>query len=129
MSPTVRTRYLHDASHTASPGRLVVMLYERLVRDLERAEQAIACREREAAHGQLVHAQEIVLELLASLDTRRFPDGEPLAHLYVYLVERLIDANVRQDPAEVATCRHLCADLLSVWSEALRTLEHEGTAA
>ncbi len=129
MSTIARSRYLDDASQTASPGRLVVMLYERLVRDLERSEQAIACGEREVAHGQLVHAQEIVLELLASLDTSRWSDGEPLAHLYVYLVEQLIDANIRQDAAQVATCRYLCVDLLSVWTEALHAVGHEGTAA
>lgn len=33
-SPALRNRYLNDSVSTASPGRLLVMLYDRLVLDV-----------------------------------------------------------------------------------------------
>ena len=38
----IRNRYVGDSVATASPARLVTMLYDRLVRDLVTAEAALA---------------------------------------------------------------------------------------
>ena len=62
---SLRARYLGDAVATSSPQQVLVMLYDRLALDLERAQKAVAAGEREAASEQLQHAQAIVLELLA----------------------------------------------------------------
>ena len=64
---SLRARYLGDAVATSSPQQVLVMLYDRLALDLERAQKAVAAGERGAASEQLQHAQAIVLELLSSL--------------------------------------------------------------
>lgn len=115
---TLRRRYGSDAVGTASPAQLVVMLYDRLAQDLYAAGAALESRSTEAAHHALVHAQEVVCELLASLDTSRWPEGEGLASLYRYLLERLEQANVHKDQSVVAECLEVVDPLREAWRQA-----------
>jgi flagellar secretion chaperone FliS len=117
-SPALRSRYLDDSVKTASPGRLLVMLYERLVLDLTRAETLLGTGEREAASAQLLHAQDIVIELRTSLDMDVWDGAAGLAQIYTYLISELIQANVTADGARVASCRGLVEPLLDAWRQA-----------
>ena len=125
MNPQVRDRYVADAVTTASPARLVTMLYDRLLLDLQRAEAALAVNDRAAANTALVHAQDIVIELRAALDTSAWSGAAGLASLYAWLLQRLIEANVRGDAALVAECRGLVEPLHDAWHSAAR----DGSAA
>jgi flagellar protein FliS len=102
-------RYVSDSVATASPGRLVVMLYNRLLLDLDRAEREL--RAGNAANEHLLHAQEIVIELRASL-------ANGLADLYAFLLRELIAANIGKDPDRVATSSALLTPLRDAWAEA-----------
>ena len=64
---TARDTYLGGMTSTASPARLLIMLYDRLVLDLQRAVELGDLGEFLGAGRQLMHAQEIVLELQGSL--------------------------------------------------------------
>ena len=96
----LRSRYAREAVTTASPARLVTMLYDRLVRDLDDAELAISLADHPAAHRLLRHAQDIVQELSSSLDVSRWEGGEGLQRLYTWLLERLVAANVAKDAVD-----------------------------
>jgi len=52
---------------TASPTRIVVLIFERLTLDLERAITALDTNQ--SPHEHLVHAQELLTALLDALDT------------------------------------------------------------
>jgi flagellar protein FliS len=117
-SPVLRERYLADSVNTASPARLLVMLYDRLVLDLVRAEQALRDGDREAGSAQLLHAQEIVLELTTTLDTGAWSGAPALAQLYVFLLNELMAANVHADPERTAGCRKLIEPLSDAWRQA-----------
>jgi flagellar protein FliS len=108
-----------DASvATASPARLLVMLYERLVLDCTRALDAQRTGDHQEAHRQLVHAQDIVMELRSSLKTEDWEGGPALASLYDYLHTRLIQANVKRDAAITEHCLGMVTDLAQTWREA-----------
>ena len=110
--------FLADTVLTASPQRLLMMLYDRLVLDLERGEVAIARRDPNEAHERLTNAQAIVVELRSVLDLEVWPEGAGLAAVYDYLVKLLIDANVYKDAARVAEARMLVAPLHDAWRQA-----------
>jgi flagellar protein FliS len=114
----LRARYMGDTVQTASPARLLVMLYDRLALDLERAEVAIRAKDRAEASSQLLHAQDIIVELRSSLDESAWEGGPGLAALYGWLLTELIAANVEQSAAKVATCREVVEPLRSAWTEA-----------
>lgn len=114
----MRARYLNDSITTASPGKLLVMLYDRLVLDLFQAEEALRVGERETGADRIKHAQDIILELRATLDVSAWSGGPGLASLYGFLLTELIGANVRADPERVAACRALIEPLRDAWREA-----------
>jgi len=114
----LRARYLADSIATASPAQLLVMLYDRLVQDLLRAEEALAAGDRGGASQQLSHARDIVLELRASLDLEAWDGAAGLANLYVFLLTELMQASVSVDAGRVAACRALVEPLRDAWREA-----------
>ena len=117
-SSQLRDRYLQDSINTASPAKLLLMLYDRLVLDLIQGEEALRTDSREQAHDKLTHAQEIVMELRVSLDIEAWSGAPGLANLYGYLLTELIGANIAKDPDRVATCRALVEPLRDAWREA-----------
>lgn len=126
--PAVRARqlYVDDTVATASPARLVTLLYDRLVLDLERAERALAEGDRAVANRELQHAQDVVLELRCGLRPELWDGGPALASLYAHLVEELVGANVAGDAGRVATCRSLVEPLRAAWHQAVAQVAPPG---
>lgn len=117
-SPALRSRYLSDTVNTTSPGQLLVMLYDRLVLDLVRAEDALRAGDRQSGSRHLLHAQEIVMELHSSLDMTTWSGAAGLSQLYTYLITELIRTNVEADATKAATLRGLVEPLRDAWREA-----------
>ena len=115
----MRERYLADSIATASPAKLLTMLYDRLVLDLNRGEAAVRVGDRETASQQLMHAQDIVLELRTSLNVSTWSGATGLAQLYTFLFSELIGANVNADADRVAGCQALVEPLRDAWHEAV----------
>ncbi|WP_310572150.1 flagellar export chaperone FliS [Gemmatimonas sp.] len=90
---------------SASPERLVVIVFEQLVVNLERARIAMDRKDVELRVTSLRRARGLVGELLATLD---FEKGGPLANqladLYQFMLYELVDIGQRGD---VATLRKL----------------------
>lgn len=119
MSATaLRERYMGDAVATASPARLLTLLYDRLALDLERAQFALAHEDRAMANEQLRHAQEIIIELRANLDVTLWEGGPGLAALYGWILKELILANTSADKDKVDQCIALVEPLRQAWHEA-----------
>lgn len=118
----LRARYLGDSVATASPQQLLVMLYDRLALDLERAEAALAAGDRTEAGNQLRHGQDIVFELRSSLRVDVWEGGPRLAALYTWLIKELMQANVKGDRNRVAACRQVVEPLRDAWRQAAASL-------
>jgi flagellar protein FliS len=117
-TPNMRNRYLEDSISTASPGKLLIMLYDRLVMDAFQGEEALRAGDRELANDKLNHAQEIILELRATLDVEAWSGAPGLASLYGFLLTELIGANIARDADRVAACRAIVEPLRDTWREA-----------
>jgi flagellar secretion chaperone FliS len=99
------------------------MLYDRLLLDLQRAETAQLAGDRETAHVNLIHAQDIVTELRNSLDVEAWDGGADLLALYNWLINELSTANITGDAAKIAACRTVTVEpLAEAWRGA--ALEH-----
>lgn len=118
MYSNARAAYMDASVATASPARLLVMLCERLVLDVTRGLEAQRAGNLPEAHAQLVHAQEIVLELRSSLKVEEFEGGPALASIYDYLHTQLVRANVGKDASLTAGILGLVTDLCTTWREA-----------
>lgn len=122
----MRNAYASESVTTASPAKLLTMLYDRLVRDLLSAEIALGSSQNERASDQLLHAQAIVLELQASLDVEAWEGGPGLSALYTFVYGELVAANVGKDATKVRSCHDLLEPLRQAWHEAAREVAANG---
>ena len=122
MNPNARAAYMDASVATASPARLLVMLFDRLRLDIGRALEAQVNGHHHTAHHQLLHAQDIVMELRVSLKPELFDGGPALAKLYEYLHGQLVQANIKRDPALTTECQLLAVQLGDTWREAAMQL-------
>ena len=110
---------------TASPGKLILMLYDGALRFLRTAEDGfrLECpRARsETVHNNLMRAQDIISELQRCLNLR---DGGDVAinmfRLYDFMLTRLIEANLKKKPENVRVVVQLLGEVRDAWDQMLR---------
>lgn len=118
----LRERYVQDSVSTASPATLLIMLYDRLVLDLLRAEAALNDNNKQQASEQLLHAQDVVSELASTLDVDAWEGAKQLMSVYTFLITTLVEANLEGDVTKVVACRELVEPLQDAWQQAARTV-------
>ena len=124
----LRSRYNREAILSASPARLLTMLYDRLLLDLHRAEAAQLAEDWPTASENLLHAQAIVAELTSSLRLDVWDGAQGLLGLYNYVSSSLVYANMHRDATATRTCAELLEPLRLSWHEAADRLA-ESTAS
>ena len=118
MSLNPYQQYRATKVETAGSVDLVVMLYQGAVRFIRFGLEAMEREDTKAAHTNLVRAQDIIVELLGSLN--REEGGQiagQLASLYDYCFRRLVQANVKKDPAPAREVVGILRDLGTAWQE------------
>jgi len=118
MHNDARAAYRSNSIATATPAQLLVMLVDRLVLDVERGVRAQMTSDWQEANNQLQHAQAIITQLQSTLDTEGWTGGHELMALYVYIQQRLIQANVRRDQRAGRECVALTRHLRDTWKRA-----------
>lgn len=113
-----RAQYNHDAILSASPNRLLTMLFDRLMLDLQRAEAAQSEQDWNRASGYLVHAQDIVAELAGSLDVERWDGGQNLLAIYLFSSTKLVSANVDRSVERTREVIAIMEPLRQTWHQA-----------
>jgi flagellar protein FliS len=101
---------------SSDPAELVVLLYERLLADLEGGAIAIRAHDLEAKAVRLQRANDVIFELLAALDRERGGEvSQRLAALYTYMITRLGEASRTLDIAVLEELSGHVRSLLSAW--------------
>jgi flagellar secretion chaperone FliS len=113
--------YRRIQTETSSPGELLLMLYDALANDLLRASEGLSSGDHELAHTSLVRAQDIVMELVASLDLNSGNLARELSALYQYFYERLVHANVEKDLDAIREVHSLVTPIREAWTQAVQS--------
>jgi flagellar protein FliS len=121
--------YANDAVLSASPVRLLTLLYDRLMHDLQRAAGAHESADWETMSANLLHAQAIIAELTSSLKVELWDGGEGLRALYVYCQTLLMNANVRRDATGIREAIEHLEPLRQAWHEAAAQLSTSPAAS
>jgi flagellar protein FliS len=109
-------RYLETAVETASPARLIVMLYDGAIRFINEAAHAMRQRDYEAQNAKLQRAQKILAELISSLDFDKGGEiAENLFRLYTYMYNQLVEANINDNLDRLQHVVHLLSELREAW--------------
>ncbi len=108
--------YRKTAVETASPLDLVIMLYDGTLRFLERGRAAMDRRDLSEQNESLTRAQAILTELAVCLNMEQ--GGEIAANLlglYGYMSNRLVEANVNDDPKAIEDVVCFLGEFREVW--------------
>ena len=113
-------QYRRTQVETATPGQLVVLMYEGCIRFAQRGRLALEAQDFDAARTNFLRAQDIVAELMSGLNLEVGEIAGNLLRLYEYMYQRLVTANVKRDAAAALEVEELVRSLLPAWEEAVR---------
>ena len=101
---------------TANSIDLIVMLYDALKKNTILGRKGIIKKDVQTAHKHLIKAQEIVSELINSLDMN-YQISEELFALYEFILRNLQDANQQKNQELLEPVIDMVDDLRSAWYE------------
>ena len=122
-------RYRNNDVVTANQGRLIVMLYDGLLKqlDLGIVELRKDTPKLDVAHNALTKAQEILNELETSLDIEKGGEvAQNLLSLYRFFTRTLVQANIDKKAESLPAIREQIAELREAWTQ-IQNAEQDGT--
>lgn len=125
--------YRANAVLTASPGQLVLMLYDGALKALALAQEGFAqpvddVQRIAVINTQLMKAQNILAELQSGLNLEAGGEFARTMHrLYDYHNRRLIEANLRKQVEPVIEVERLVRELRDAWAQMLS--KHDDSAS
>ncbi len=119
--PRELSRYQEIEIRTATPTQLVLILYDAILSNLQKARQHLAHGEVEGRTRCINKASSVLTELQTNLS---FEAGGQIAQsldrLYRYIKKRIFEANLKQDAAPLTECIRLLGGLREAWTEVVR---------
>lgn len=124
MTKNPLNAYKETQIKTAGQGKLIIMLYDAAIRQIDTAIADLKQGEREidSVNNALVKAQDAVTELMVSLDFERGGEiAQMLFNLYIFFNRQLIDANVNKDSGPLVEIREMLVELRGSWLQIIDT--------
>ena len=124
--------YKETNIRTASGGKLIVMLYDEALKQIDFAVEQLnqKAKRLDKVNIALLKAQDIITELMASLDFEKGGDiAKNLFSLYMFFNQQLIDTNIKKDPEPAQNVRKLLAELRDVWVDIIKKGVQGGSQA
>ncbi len=119
-SQAAMARYGAVKVTTSSPGQILVMLYDGLLRFLREAQTAMTAKERARAGERISRAHAILAQLLGTLDPSHNPKlCTHLQGLYVFCMQHLLRANIAQNPDMIGELIRILSPLRDAWATAV----------
>ena len=110
--------YRQQSVLTATPGQLVVFLYDGCLRFLHQTSHAMREGRPADASARLRRAEAIVSELLGTLDLEQGAEiASRLQGIYVFCLRHLTEARREQDAGMVDEVAELLSELREAWAQ------------
>lgn len=124
------TPYERTKVETSDQRQLILLLYDGAIRFMNKSVARIDASDIEAAHNYLVRSRDILGELLATLKPEKAGEiGTNLQRLYVYIFNRLVQANLSKDREIVAECIRLMSTLREGWVQIKPAAQQQSESA
>jgi len=103
---------------TSDPVKLIIMCYEGAIDSLKLAKEKIREKDYEKKAKAIIKAQDIIDELICSLDIEKGGAiARNLSSLYNYMLRRILYGDVNQDMDAMDEVIGMLSELLSAWRE------------
>lgn len=112
--------YREATVKTASQGKLIVMLYDEAIRQIDKAVELMQTKtlRLDLVHNALIKAQDVVTELMVGLDFEKGGEiAQNLFSLYRYVYDKLLEANIKKSIPPAQEARSIMAELRSAWAQ------------
>jgi flagellar secretion chaperone FliS len=121
-SPSRAIAYKEQSILTATPGQLVVMLYDGCLRFLHQAAFAMRDGDMAVSGNRLSRAEAIIDELLTTLDLEQGGEiASRLQGIYVFCNRHLLEARTERDAEKVDKVSELMGELRESWAQVAAT--------
>lgn len=115
--------YKQTAVETATPDKLLIMLFNGGIKYIHQAEQALDVKDYQSAHKCLTRIQDILFELIITLDMEKGGEiAQNLHALYNFYLNEVIEANIKKDKERLVPVRVFFTLLRDTWIEAARLI-------
>ena len=104
---------------TSSPAELTLMLYDGAIKFLNIALGAIEEKDVQKAHTNILKAEHIIDYLRQTLDMK-YAVAQDFENIYSYLSQRLIEANLKKDPAIIEEVNGHIHSVRDTWKEVMK---------
>ena len=112
-------QYQKNKILTASPAEITLMLYEGAIKFCNVAIMAIDQNDIEKAHNNIKKTQRIIEEFRNTLD-HQYPVAEDFDRIYVYVLQRLFEANIKKDKEILEEVNTHLRSLRDTWKEVMK---------
>ena len=116
--------YANNKITTASPAELTLMLYEGAIKFCNIAITAIEEKDISKAHNNIIKVQNIIQEFQATLN-HKYPVAKDFDNVYSYLMQRLIEANIKKDAEILQEVLGHLRTMRDTWKEVMRLAHAE----
>lgn len=114
----LQKEYKKTQVNTASQGKLIVMMYDGAVKFINNAIEFMSKNDIEKTHNNILKAQDIITELTTSLNIEAGEIAHRLFGIYMYISQKLTEANVKKDTKPLIEVKKYLMDLREAWNEA-----------
>ena len=118
-------QYNNSKILTASPAELTLMLYDGAIKFCNIAVMGIEENDMEKAHNNIIKVQRIIDEFRSTLD-RKYPVAEHFDRIYVYILQRLFEANIKKDKEILEEILVHLRSIRDTWKEVMRQSKERG---
>ena len=122
--PNAYAQYNNSKILTASPAELTLMLYEGAIKFCNIAITAVEQKDIQKAHDNIVKTQKIIEHFRVTLDMK-YPVAQDFERVYVYLEQRLVQANMKNPEILQEVLEHLHT-MRDTWKEVMRINREKG---
>ena len=112
-------KYRQQGVMVANPVELIIMLYDGCIKQLKLAKIGIEENNIEDTNTALKKAQDIISELIMSLDFH-YPIAEELMRLYDFLLTSMMEVNISKNAESIPPLVNILAELRKSWSQVLK---------
>ena len=123
--PNAYAKYNNSKVLTASPAELTLMLYDGAIKFCNIAIMGIEQNDIEKAHINIRKVERIIEEFRSTLD-RKYAVAEDFDRVYVYLLQRLLEANIKKDKAILEEINMHLRSMRDNWKEVMRINKEKG---
>ncbi|NLX99773.1 MAG: flagellar export chaperone FliS [Rhodopirellula sp.] len=120
MSFSAQDNYLTTEVLTATPQRLQLLLVEAAIRCCGQARRHWADEQSLEASESLIHAQNIVTEMLTSLNHQGDETAKKLASVYLFVFRALTEANLEHDEDQLNSAIRVLETERETWQQVCR---------